>query len=368
MDALDPHWFSKDYATARSRFRALVTEGGGETLALPIDAKGPNGDDLTIDIGWFGAREPKRALLHISGTHGVEGFAGSSIQLAAIASGDLAPGPDEAVVFVHALNPYGMAWIRRVNENNVDLNRNFLPPDMPYEGVSDGYKTMNSTLNPPSAPRFDFYLLRSVYRIVRHGYNTLKQAVTEGQYGYPKGLFFGGQQLEEAPRLYSQFLTDRLSMVEELVAIDIHSGLGKSGEDTLLIDAKRDDPLYLSLHASFGDRVAPWDASTSIAYEISGGHPAAVCRILHKSKVEFITQEFGTIPGLKVLFALRQENRWHHWGDGHLDHPAKEGLLHAFRPDTPAWKKSVLARGRQVLLQSARRVFRAPDNSAASVK
>ena len=37
-------------------------------------------------------------------------------------------------VFVHALNPYGFAWDRRVTEDNVDLNRNFVdrtapPPD-----------------------------------------------------------------------------------------------------------------------------------------------------------------------------------------------------------------------------------------------
>lgn len=30
---------------------------------------------------------------------------------------------------VHVLNPYGMAWLRRVNENNVDLNRNFRAAD-----------------------------------------------------------------------------------------------------------------------------------------------------------------------------------------------------------------------------------------------
>ena len=357
MDALDPRWFSDDYATARSRFRSLVTEKGGQLDSLPIAAKGPDGGDLSIDIGWFGSRTPDRVLLHISGTHGVEGFAGSGIQLAAIASDELTPGPDEALIFVHALNPYGMAWVRRVNENNVDLNRNFLPPDMPYAGVSDGYKAMNSTLNPTSPPRFDFYLLRSVYRILRHGYNTLKQAVTEGQYGYPKGLFFGGNQLEEGPQIYGQFLVDHLSAAKEVVAIDIHSGLGKSGEDTLLIDANRTDPLYVSLHEAFGDRVAPWDADTSIAYEIHGGHPAAVCRLLEKSKVEFITQEFGTIPSLKVLFALRQENRWHHWGEGHIHHGSKQGLLDAFRPNTEAWKKSVLKRGQEVLLQSAHRVF-----------
>jgi hypothetical protein len=34
--------------------------------------------------------------------------------------------PNVAVVFIHAVNPYGMSFWRRWNENNVDLNRNFL--------------------------------------------------------------------------------------------------------------------------------------------------------------------------------------------------------------------------------------------------
>jgi hypothetical protein len=44
---------------------------------------------------------------------------------------------------VHALNPFGFAWLRRVNEYNVDLNRNFqdfnksLPSSAPYEAFHD---------------------------------------------------------------------------------------------------------------------------------------------------------------------------------------------------------------------------------------
>ena len=48
-----------------------------------------------------------------------------SLQLALL-DAPPAPGPGDALVLVHVLNPYGMAWLRRTNENNVDLNRNFL--------------------------------------------------------------------------------------------------------------------------------------------------------------------------------------------------------------------------------------------------
>src|SRR6266567_3145741 len=118
-------FFCTDYFGARNRFRELVRTVGGRLETISIDAKGPKGEDLSIDIAWFGVATPRRVLLHSSGLHGVEGFAGSAIQLQLL--NDLPAIPeDAALIVVHVLNPYGMAWLRRFNENNVDLNRNFL--------------------------------------------------------------------------------------------------------------------------------------------------------------------------------------------------------------------------------------------------
>jgi len=74
-------YFSADYLTARSRFRDAVLKTGGRLDSLALRARGPAGDPLTIDAGWFGTDHPRRVLLHSSGIHGVEGFAGSAIQL-----------------------------------------------------------------------------------------------------------------------------------------------------------------------------------------------------------------------------------------------------------------------------------------------
>src|SRR6266566_8058396 len=122
---LSERFFSPDYFAARDRFRELVRTGGGRLETISIDAKGPKSEDLSIDIAWFGVASPRQVLLHSSGVHGVEGFAGSAIQLQLLS--DLPRlSKDSALVIVHVLNPYGMAWLRRFNENNVDLNRNFL--------------------------------------------------------------------------------------------------------------------------------------------------------------------------------------------------------------------------------------------------
>src|SRR6185295_5475632 len=109
------------------------------------------------------------------------------------------------VILVHILNPYGMAWLRRCNENNVDLNRNFLN-DETYSGAPAAYAQLNSFLNPASPPGFDFFTLRAAGLILRHGMPALKQSVVGGQYEYPGGLFFGGKRLECGPEKYRAFL------------------------------------------------------------------------------------------------------------------------------------------------------------------
>src|SRR5262249_25123266 len=137
-------FFSPDYFTARNRFREAAVRAAARMETLPLDAKGPRGESLGIDIAWFGAENSRRGRLHSSVLHGVEGFAGSAIQLQLLDDLPKLPG-DTALVVVHVLNPYGMSWLRRTNESNVDLNRNFLG-DGKYAGAPAAYDTLNSFL------------------------------------------------------------------------------------------------------------------------------------------------------------------------------------------------------------------------------
>lgn len=360
MSEPDSNPFSQDYATARSRFIEKATKIGAKRFELQLSATGPDNLPLSIDIALIGNPNPTQVLLHCSGIHGVEGFAGSAIQLDLM---DKLPTlPDQAaIVFVHVLNPFGMSWIRRVNESNVDLNRNFLAETESYSGVPEAYTALNPMLNPESKPGFDFFLLRTLGSIRKHGYNSLKQAIVGGQYGFQNGLFYGGSKLEEGPSKYKQWLSETLSGAQSVVAVDIHSGLGKYGEDTLLVEGGPGDALYDELHENFGPRVAPWDPEESVAYAIRGGHSSGVSQALPNAKVHFVTQEFGTLAPLKVLHALREENRWHHWGEGHTHHRSKTKILGAFRPNSKKWQTAVLGRGREVALQACRLAFANSD-------
>ena len=338
--------FHPTYEDARAAFRSMSEGAGGALHSWEIIPPEPGQTEgLTIDVAVFG--DGPKSLILSSGLHGVEGFAGSAIQLDLIRRGLPA---DIRVVLIHAINPFGMAKIRRVNENNVDLNRNFLAHGEDYTGSSDGYKRLDHLLNPttPAGGR-DFMIVRTVMQILRHGYNTLKTAVVGGQYDFPKGLFFGGEQLEKAPRTLLAELPALLEGTEQIVHIDFHTGLGKSGTYALLVDTDAGSAQHIRFRENYGDRVQPWDADHGVAYKIRGGLPEAMVR-LFGSKTDVITCEFGTLPALKVLKALRTENQATHWGGD--THSAKSGLLAAFRPTSEKWKSAIVDGGATVVNQA----------------
>src|SRR2546427_6902250 len=279
-------YFSRDFDTALRRFRDSAKRVGATLESLQLDAKGLAGEDLSTDIARVGPEKARRVILHSSGLHGVEGFAGSAIQLQMLDNLPSLP-TDAALILVHVLNPYGMVWLRRANENNVDLNRNFLPEGA-YSGAPAAYQKLDSFLNPQSPPSSDFFLLKAVSLILRHGVATLKQSIAGGQYEYPKGLFFGGKRLEQGLERYRSYLQSHLASAQSVIAIDVHTGLGKYAEDTLLVDARD----YDRLRSILGNRVRALEAKQSPAYRPEGGLPNLLSSSLPNARMDFIGQEF----------------------------------------------------------------------------
>jgi hypothetical protein len=342
-DADAANFFSPDYVTARGRFRAAARGAGARLHELLLAAPGPAGEALTIDAAWLGAADARRIVLHTSGLHGVEAFAGSAIQGALLERPpSLAAGC--ALILVHVLNPWGMAWLRRTNENNVDLNRNFLRNEERWSGVSEAYRKIDRTLNPRSLPARDFFIIRAQALALWHGFHTLKQAVAEGQYEFPQGLFYGGRELADGPRLYLDWVAQHLERARYVLAIDVHTGLGRWAGETLFAESGTGATPATALEQALGRRLGA-ARETRAAYAIRGGMGGRLSQTLPHAGLDFILQELGTCRVLTVLHALREENRWHHYGAGTIDHPAKQRLREVLCPGDPAWRRQVVAHG-----------------------
>ena len=336
-------YFSEDYFIARKRFLKAGRSAGAAMDKLTLTERGPKGEMLTIDIAWLGSRTPKTVLLHTSGVHGVEGFAGSAIQLKIL---EMPPKPptDTAIILVHGLNPYGMAWLRRYNETNVDLNRNFRFESGAWKEDSSIYAQLDGFLNPKEDKFFDSFLVQALFYKLRFGKETLRNAIPTGQNFNPKGLFYCGHRLEEGPRLYYQWLSKYLSTAEYVFVIDVHTGLGRKGQESLFHKIVATDSSKLSRKLN---RQLERDYATSgvAAYSFKGAYSETYAQFSGSFSVDFVTQEFGTYPNLYVLHALRDENRSHHLGDRSSDSPSKQKLREAFNPDHSLWQTKVIRDG-----------------------
>lgn len=350
-------FFSSDYLTARERFRRAADSAGAERVVLPLSAQGPDGHELSIDIACCGGGPAHHVLLHTSGLHGVEAFAGSAVQLAAISELPALP-PGCALVLVHVLNPYGMAWLRRTNGHNVDLNRNFLAEGEHSRGASPLYDRLDALLNPPSPPANDFFVLRLVGMALRYGPRALTQAIAGGQYRYPLGLFYGGNALQPEPAAYLDWLGRSLSQAEYLLALDLHTGLGKRGRALHFLEPGVGAAPAQDLSAALGRRFIAPAGDAHRPYRTRGGMGRALPRVLPRTRIDFVLQEIGTYGPLTVLRALRDENRWHHFGAGSLRHPAKRALLEALCPASVGWRRQALGEGLGLLRAAAAWTFR----------
>ena len=382
-------YFSEDYYAARANFREAISKHPSpielHTLKLDIGLEGEGTDvteNLSIDIGFL-RRSKNKVIIHISGTHGVEGFAGSAVQLsllqnpsATTTSDNLVLDDDESkptIVFVHALNAYGFAKLRRFNENNVDLNRNFLTESefkklIARDPNHSGYVDCMDLINPTEsfAKKWDTFYLEAAKAIAQHGFLNLKSALVSGNYRFEKTIFYGGQNMEQSHVLLKDFLLKHLEVdkIEKLGIIDVHTGLGKSGMDSLgSIDpenANEMEQIFGGEQGEFTDRITSMAGGTQADDALSGYGNAGgflidglVAQIFPSVAKRYVMiQEFGTVPGVVVTKAMRAENTMYHY-DNENRHPVfSEALRDVFYlKNNPGWKTSIVSRGSVVFHQ-----------------
>jgi hypothetical protein len=336
--------FSPDYATARQRFRAAAAALGGTLESHPITATGPQGQplDLTIDVARIGPADARRLVVASGGLHGVEGFFGSAVSVALLQHCAALPA-DTALLLMQALCPFGFDQLRRADEANIDLNRNFLPDGERYNGSSPGYAALDGLLNPPRPPGFDLFRPRLILAHVRLGGTALRYAVAGGQYEYPRGLFYGGSGPSAAHRLLREHLPRWLGSAEGVIHFDFHTGLGPWATHKLLTTAAEGSPRDRWLREQFGQAVES-TAGGPTAYPTRGGLDEWCERRFADRGYVCFCAEFGTYGPVAVLEAVRAENQAHHWSpaDAPVRRAVKNRLVEVFAPANPEWRRKVV--------------------------
>jgi Protein of unknown function (DUF2817) len=351
-------YFNPDYARARERFHAAAGSAGAvlESHVLP-DHRGPEGEALAIDVAHLGAQDADRGLLIISGTHGVEGFCGSGCQIGFLRDRLYEALPASAcVTLVHALNPYGFAWLRRVNEAGVDLNRNFIDFSQPLPS-SEAYEALHELLVPAdwTGPgRREADLALGAFARQR-GWRTLQTAVTSGQYTRPTGLFYGGTQTSWSALTLRKILQQRLGSLQRVAVLDLHTGLGPAGYGEPIVIARQAAD-FERARRWYGPEVRDLAAGESVSVPLVGTVPQGIDAALPNAEVTSVGLEFGTIPEMEVLTALRADHWLHTHGqaDATLRAAIKQQMRQAFYIDSPAWQAAVYGRTADFVYRACR--------------
>lgn len=352
-------YFPPDYNSARQSFLAAVHACGAETESFIAPALSSKGEELFTDVAVLGQADAVNALVIISGTHGVEGFAGSGIQTGLLFEGVFRLlCPEVKVIIIHALNPYGFAEKRRFNEDNVDLNRNFINHAKSGPNNYD-YDQLAKAIAPRSLSRvteLSAQLKILCYRLC-HGRSRLQHAVTHGQYSHPYGLFYGGHFEIWSNQLLRRLTEKHLIRCSRVTVVDLHTGLGSYGKGEVVVDASQDDPVFERAVSTWGfERAKSTITGGSVSSRLVGTINQAFVDMLPTSEVTAVGLEFGTFSAMTVFNALRAENWLYHHGDLRSGDAAaiKERLLRAFYPDDDAWKESVMEQGRDVVERALR--------------
>lgn len=346
------------YSAQRERFLVAARAAGASLSEYRHPLRGPFDEELFTDVAVIGDPSAPRVLVALSGTHGVEGFYGSNCQtswLQELAGRELTRGV--AVVMIHLINPWGTAWMRRVNEDNIDLNRNYLDFAQPVP-VNRGYEALHEIYACPQLrgskrERADALLTE---RLRAEGWSALMSIVEAGQYAHPDGLFYGGQAPSWSNQTLHRIMQQHLSQAHTVMCFDLHTGAGDYGHPMLLAIAQAAYPALDDAQAVYG----PWlhtlltgsdnQSDTGVAVTATGYTSQALLNALPDQHLMQFVIECGTYPGEKIHRHLRDDHWLHLHGDpcDRVGRQIKLDLLEQFFPADNDWQTLVWLRTRQI--------------------
>lgn len=345
--------YACDFGALRQEFRQAAERAGAELSEYVHPLNGPDGGALATDVALLGRRDARKLIVLISGTHGVEGPFGSACQTAWLGQKNPRRLPDDtAILAIHLINPWSTAWSRRVNEDNVDLNRNFIdwsstiPVNNGYAGLHDAvaYREWEG----PDRVAADEKLAMARRRL---GHAGLAAIVEAGQYEFADGMFYGGGGPVWSNRTLNEILKTFAREARQVIVFDLHTGAGPYGYPALLSVASSEHDGLAWGKSIFGPALSTVltgpgaKTGTGIAATATGYVSDAVRKAMPNARVLPLVVECGTLDGPAVMEAVQADNWLHLFGklDSPLGKRIRDTLRSAFIPVDPDWQRTCLS-------------------------
>lgn len=348
--------FSHSYLTARKRFLDGVSTHGLRLESFELHCLGRDNETLAMDVALDGEPDAQHLVVLSSGVHGVEGYCGSGVQVFSLHDEELRARARErgvALLYIHAVNPYGFSYVRRVTQENVDLNRNFHDFSQPLP-VNVGYRALHDLLLPKRWPPTLANRVQLGWLMATQGKRAFQMAVTAGQHEFKDGLFFGGTEPTWSNETLRQVVRQYCAHAQHIAWIDLHTGLGPSGKGERILSARNDPQGLADAKTMWGDEITSFFQESTVSAKVTGGMVGALREECAQAQFNAISIEYGTQPIQFVLAAMRAE-QWlqrNPRAGAHMAKRIKQHMLEAFFTDTDAWKEQIVAQARDALLQS----------------
>lgn len=343
-------WFRSNYPACKALFdlncHSLTKyPWSKQSWALPMD------ENLTVDTVWIGSPEAETVLVLMSGTHGVEGYCGSAAQsflLNGLQHNWLTLPESTAVLMVHALNPWGMQWARRCDQDGVDLNRNFVDFENPLP-VHPNYEALLTLLQIPDASMRETELQRFAESL---GQEEFERAFSGGQYSTRWAPFYGGHKAAFSNHVVNNIIDHWQLEGRCLVVIDIHSGLGPWAFGELISDHPIESSGDRFAENLFGSAIAATELGESYSVTKHGLLDYRWHSLMQNEGC-FLTLEFGSF-GTKSLFQVLLDEHlfWKGWKQPEASDSGyslqRKAMLNHFCPNDSLWQQAVLFKSWQV--------------------
>lgn len=204
--------------------------------------------DLSIDWVWLEPRVKENLIMISTAEHGVEGFVGSAVLKIFMDEFARRFDPEKTgLLLLHTINPWGMKHHLRVNPNHVDLNRNFIYNGHYDLSINPEFSRLTDFLSPKRPVRSLKsealpFLARVLKNMIYPGRQVVQTAALLGQHKNPKGVYFGGEQVQEETLVLMELYRSALENYQTFLQMDVHTGYGPRYQMTIIIPPN--DPIH----------------------------------------------------------------------------------------------------------------------------
>lgn len=346
------------YGATRARFLDAAERAGARLTHHLHPLKGMNGEDLYTDVAVVAAPGTRKWLVSVSGTHGVEGYYGSLCQTRYLDHLHARRAdPQVGLLMVHLINPWGTSWKRRVNEDNMDLNRNYLDFDKPLPG-NPLYETVHDCFRKEAVEDSGRERAQRLWqdKVDEMGLTALMNHVGAGQYLHQDGLYFGGFGPSWSNTTLRAIMREHLADCTDAISFDLHTGAGAYGHPMLMAIAEHDYPGMEDAKRLYGAWLytvltsATQTTDTGISAAATGYTSQAMIDLMQGKRFTQLVVECGTYKEGVGHQALLDDHFLHLRGElaGPEFERVKKSLTEFFYPDDADWRELVWVRTRQI--------------------